>query len=116
MATITLPTAEIKSALVEAVRALISEMGETVTYKHHSGSADETIRAVRQKLRQEDLIGDYKQGDCRFTIDATTLSEAPAKYDEIVAGDGRTYLLVDYLSSDVGIDNTVLVYKPVGRA
>lgn len=116
MVTITLPTTKIKEALVAAVEALIGEMGETVTYKFYDGTPDETFRAVRQKLRTEDLVGDYKQGDCRFTIDATTLSKPPAKYDEIIGGDGRTYLLVDYLSSDVGIDNTVLVYKPVGRA
>lgn len=116
MVTIVLPISQIKDSLIEATRVLILEMGETVTYKFHDGSPDETFRAVRQKLRMEDLVGDYKQGDCRFTIDATTLSKPPEKYDEIVARDGRTYLLVDYLSVDVGIDDTVLVYKPVGRA
>ena len=116
MVTITIPTTQIKAALQEATRVLISELGETVTYKFHDGSADETFRAVRQKLRTEELVGDYVQGDCRFTIDFATLSKAPAKYDEIIGGDGRTYLLVDYLSVDVGIDNDGLVYKPVGRA
>lgn len=116
MPSITLPTSTIKDALVEATRVLILEMGETVTYKFYDSTPDETFRAVRQKLRAEDLVGDYQQGDCRFTIDATTLSKAPEKYDEIVGSDGRTYLLVDYLSCDVGIDDTVLVYKPVGRA
>lgn len=116
MVKIKIPTATIKAALVEGVRELIGELGETVTYQFHDGSADESFRAVRKKLITEELIGDFVQGDCRFTIDATTLSKPPEKYDEIVGSDGRTYLLVDYLSVDIGIDNTTLVYKPVGRA
>ena len=116
MASIRIPTTAIKAVLVEAVRGLISELGETITYTFHDGTAAVSIRAVRQKLREEDLVGDYEQGDCRFTIDAATLPKAPAKYDEITGSDGRVYALVDYLSCDVGVDNTVLVYKPVGRA
>lgn len=116
MVTITIPTDKIKDALIEATRVLILEMGETVTYKFYDGTPDETFRAVRQKLSGDDLVGDFKQGDCKFTIDATTLSKPPSKYDEIIGGDGFTYLLIDYLSVDVGIDNTTLVYKPVGRA
>jgi len=116
MPTINIPTASIKAILIEAVREVISEFGETITYTFKDGTTPVTIRAVRQKLREEDLVGDYEQGDCKFTIDATTLPKEPAKYDEILGGDGRTYMLVDYLSCDVGVDNTVLVYKPVGRA
>jgi len=116
MVTISIPTAQIKDALVEGVRELISELGETVTYQFGDGTTSVTIRAVRKKLTMEELIGDFKQGDCRFTIDATTLPKAPEKYDIIVAGDGHEYLLVDYLSCDIGVDDTVLVYKPVGRA
>lgn len=116
MVTITIPTATIKAALVEGVRELISELGETVTFVFHDGTPNEIMRAVRKKLLPEEVIGDFKHGDCRFTIDATTLSKAPEKYDQIIAGDGNTYALVDYLSSDIGVDDTVLVYKPVGRA
>ena len=113
---ISIPADTITSALLEAVDALIGSMGETITYVYHDGTPSVEIRAVRQKLREEDLTGDYEQGDCRFTIKAADLSQEPAKYDEIIAADGRTYLLVDYLSCDVGINDTVLVYKPVGRA
>ncbi len=113
---IQIPTAAIKDALQEGVRELISELGETITYTFKSGTPAVQIRAVRQKLREDDLVGDFEQGDCRFTIDATTLPQAPAKYDEITAGDGRVYMLVDYIACDVGVDDTVLVYKPVGRA
>jgi len=116
MVTITLPTAAIKAALVEGVRSLISELGETITYKFYDATPDVTTRAVRKKLSVEEVVGDFMQGDCRFTIDATTLPKAPAKYDEIVAADGNTYLMIDYLSVDIGVDDTVLVYKPVGRA
>jgi hypothetical protein len=115
MVTITLPTAQIKAALVEAVRELIVELGETITYNFHDGTASVSIRAVRKKLREEELVGDYEQGDCRFTINAETLSKPPEKYDEITGGDGRVYALIDYLAVDVGVDDTVLVYKPVGR-
>ena len=115
MVTITLPTTAIKAALVEAVRELISELGETITYTFYDGTTSVQIRAVRKKLREEELVGDYEQGDCRFTIDATTLSQAPEKYDLITGGDGRVYALIDYLAADVGVDDTTLVYKPVGR-
>ncbi len=115
MVTITIPTTLIKNTLVEAVRELISELGETITYTFYDGTPAESFKAVRKKLREEELVGDYEQGDCRFTIDSTTLSKPPEKYDEITGGDGRVYALIDYLSVDVGVDDTVLVYKPVGR-
>lgn len=115
MVTITLPTAAIKSALQEATRVLILELGETVTYKFHDNSPDEIFRAVRQKIRTEDLVGDYVQGDIRLTIDATTISKSPEKYDEVVAGNGRTYVVIDGESVDVGVDDTPLVFKPVLR-
>lgn len=116
MVTITIPTNQIKDALVEGVRELISELGETITYQFGDGTPSVQIRAVRKKLGMEEVVGDFQQGDCRFTIDATTLTKAPEKYDIITAGDGNEYALVDYLSSDIGVDDTVLVYKPVGRA
>lgn len=115
MVTISIPTATIKDALVEGVRELISELGETVIYHFNDGTPDESFRAVRKKLPMEEVVGDFHQGDCRFTIDATTLSKAPEKYDTIETLDGHVYALVDYLSVDIGVDDTVLVYKPVGR-
>jgi len=112
----TLPINEITNALVDAVAALVGQMGETVTYTYHDGTTPVTVRAVRQKITEEDLVGDYEQGDCKFTFDATTLPKAPAKYDTILAGDGLTYTVVDHISTDKGINNTKLVYIPVGRA
>lgn len=112
---ISIPIATIKAALVDAVRELIIEMGESITYTFKDATPAVQIRAVRTKLREEELIGDYEQGDCRFTIDATTLPKPPEKYDEITGGDGRVYTIFEYLAVDVGIDDTVLVYKPVGR-
>jgi len=112
----TLPINAITNALVDAVDALVGQMGETVTYTYHDGTASVTTRAVRQKLKEEELIGEYEQSDCKFTFDAKTLPKAPSKYDKILAGDGLTYTVVDHLSTDKGINNTTLVYIPVARA
>lgn len=113
--TITIPINNIKKALQDATTALISSMGETITYTFQDGTAPVTIRAVRQKVKEEELTGTYRQGDCKFTIEAGTLPKPPEKFDEILAQDGRTYVLFDVLACDVGIDNSVLAYRPVGR-
>ena len=112
---IILPINQITTALVDAVDALIGKMGETITYTFHDGTPSVTIRAVRQRLRQEELVGDYMQGDCKFTINYKTLPQPPAKYDSILAADGKTYQIIDYLAVDKGINNVLLVYIPVGR-
>lgn len=109
-----IPVPTIKKALEDAVDALM-ELGETVTYKFADGASSVTIRAVRQKLREDELVGEYMQGDCRFTINFKDLPQAPAKYDQIVAADGITYSIFEYLAVDRGIDNQILVYRPVGR-
>lgn len=112
---IVLPITQIKQALEDAVDALIGDMGETITYNFHDGTNSVTIRAVRQKLKEDELVGDYEQGDCKFTINFKDLPKPPAKYDTIDAGDGRKYQIIDYLAVDKGIDNQLLVYIPVGR-
>lgn len=112
---IILPITQIKQALEDAVDALIGQMGETVTYNFHDGSTSVTIRAVRQKLKEDELAGDYMQGDCRFTLNFKDMPQAPAKYDTILAADGVLYNMFDYLAVDKGVDNQILVYRPVGR-
>lgn len=112
---INLPINQITEALVAAVDALVGEMGETITYNFHDGTPSVTIRAVRQRLREEELVGDYEQGDCKFTINYKTLPKPPAKYDTILAADGKTYQVIDYIAVDKGINNVTLVYIPVGR-
>lgn len=113
--TIVLPITTIKQSLEDAVDALIGQMGETIIYNFHDGSPSVTIRAVRQKLREEELAGDYEQGDCRFTLNFKDMPKPPEKYDTILGADGVLYRLVDYIAVDKGIDNQVLVYRPVGR-
>ena len=110
----TLPINQITQALVDTVDALMA-MGETVTYNFHDGTPSVTIRAVRQKLKEEEIVGDYEQGDCRFTINFKDMPKPPSKYDTIDAVDGVKYQIIDYLAVDKGIDNTILVYRPVGR-
>ena len=110
-----LPIDSITNSLVNAVGTLIKGMGETVTYSFKSGRAPVTIRLVRLRLIEEELVGDFKQGDVRFTIDATTLPQPPAKYDTVLGADGVLYTIIDYLAVDKGINDVTLVYRPVGR-
>jgi len=114
MVTITLPTTEIKDAMIEGTRVLI-QLGEIITYKFFDNSPDEVFKVLRRKLKQDDLVGDFAQGGVKFLIDATTLSKPPEKYDEIVAGNGVTYALIDVNSVDKGADGTIILYKPQAK-
>lgn len=115
MPTYTLPNTTIQAAMIEATRVLIQN-GPQMTYQFNDGTPSESFKVLKQKLREEELVGDFEQGDCRLYIDATEISKAPEKYDTIIDADGTIYALVDYLSCDVGYGGTTMFYKPVGRA
>ena len=112
MVIMNVPTTEVKEAMIQATRVLMVSFGRTITYKFNDGSPDETFKAKRLKLKQEELVGDFSQGGVKFLIDATTISKAPEKYDEVVMSDGMTYALIDVNSVDVAADDTVIMYKP----
>jgi len=112
---INIPIQQIKDALQEATTALIQSMGETMTVTPKDGATPQDVRAVRQKLKMEDVAGSYKEGDVRFVFDAATLNQPPKKFDVVRAANGVDYSIIDAESIDVGIDDTVLVYRPIGR-
>jgi hypothetical protein len=112
---INIPKGPIKTALNDASKALIQNLGEDITYNFEDGTPAITIRAVRQKISEEEVVGTYRQGDCRFTIYAQDLPKPPEKFDSILAADGRTYVLFDTIAVDKGIDSAPLVFRPIGR-
>lgn len=103
-------------AMNEAVDATVDNFGETVTYTYHATGKSKTFRAGRVRLRQDELVGDFKQGDCRFVIRPEDIGVAPAKYDKILGADGFTYGLVAYLAVDKRLNGTLIAYTPIGRA
>lgn len=114
--TIDIPVPTVKNVLVDTV-ALIAKLGVTVRYTFASGAPGLTMRVIKQRLTEQEIVGSYREGDCRFVIDATVLKIFPEKFDKLTTIDAHVqeFILVDVIACEKALDDTVLIYAPVGR-
>lgn len=102
-----------KAAIEHAVN-LINEIGVTCYYTRQGETISTKLKVLMRELGTTELVGDYRQGDLKVEVDASALSQVPAKYDTLLVGD-YTYTIKDGKASPRRVGDTVYTYKFVVR-
>ena len=92
----------------------INETGTTCTYTPKATGTHQEIKAYIRELGNEELIGDYRQGDLRIEVDASQFLTAPKKYD-VITIDGKRYAVKDPTGSPRRVGDIIYTYKFIVR-
>lgn len=101
-------------AAMEQAVTVINSIGTTCYYTPKSTGIPIKLKVVTREMGNAELVGDYRQGDLRIELDASTVPGIPKKYDELKIGD-LTYAVLSPGGSPRRVGDKVYTYKFVVR-